>query len=215
MASQPIVIPDDFAGYSLTQFPVPGHYQPYVANVLIPSGLIGDRVAQLAREVHADYQGRELQLVCVLKGASRVFETLLTQLAALNTAAGPGGSVPLAYDFLQASSYEGTASSGVVKRVGTPGDLADKHVLVVEDIIDTGTTMCALEEEIRQYRPQSLKVLTLLTKRIPGGNGFNPAYAGFNVPDAFLVGYGLDYNGRFRDLEHICVLNEAGRERFK
>jgi hypoxanthine phosphoribosyltransferase len=113
-------------------------------------------------------------------------------------------------DFIRLKSYNNTNSTGEVEVIG--GDdlnkLKDKNVLIVEDIIDTGRTMVKLLELLDSYGPKKIKVCSLLIKRTDNSNGYLPDYAGFSIPEKFVVGYALDLNEHFRDLEHICVIKK-------
>jgi hypoxanthine phosphoribosyltransferase len=217
MASKPIIIPDNNNNYSIEQLSVPTHYREYLSNVMIPRGLIKDRIEKLAQEIHEDYQDKSIHLVCVLKGGEKIFADLTNSLHTLNSRYGQK-SIPITHDFIKASSYINTQTSGSVN-VSTDHkqleSLKDKHILLVEDIIDTGKTIVALKEIISKHNPKSLKVISLLIKRINHSNGFVPDYCGFSIPNEFVVGYCLDYNEHFRDLQHICVLNTLGKNSFK
>ncbi|MFN7130941.1 MAG: hypoxanthine phosphoribosyltransferase [Myxococcales bacterium] len=154
------------------------------------------RVAELGREITRDYAGQALTVVTVLKG-SMVFAADLVRAIDL----------PLELDFLGLSSYGGgTESSGVVR---ITNDLSrpveGKHVLVVEDIIDTGLTMSFLLENLQTRRPASVKVCTLLQKPSRAKKQVPIDYKGFVIPDAFVVGYGLDYDEKYRNVPFIGV----------
>jgi len=207
-----IIIDNNFKGYSLEELNIPDHYRPYLKNILIPNGLIIDRIEKLAKTIHDDYSGKKLHIICVLKGGDRIFADLNKMLDSLNVAK---KSIPITYDFIRTSSYIDNKSSGVVNLMGKLDDLQDRHVLIVEDIIDTGRTLKKLTEEIKKLNPKSLKILALLSKRISKKSSINANYLGFSIPDEFVVGYCLDYNEHFRDLKHICVLNDLGKAEFK
>ena len=165
--------------------------------VLIPAVKIRDRVAELGRQITRDYKGRPLVVVCILKG-SFVFTADLVRAIDL----------PLAVDFLKASSYgSGTESSGTVRlEYDVTVPLKGKDVLLVEDIIDTGHTMRALMDAISAKKPASLAVCSLLHKpereqvRIPID------YLGFSIPNKFVVGYGLDHDGKHRNLPYVGAI---------
>ncbi len=217
MASVPIIITDKAENYSINQLSVPMHYRNYLENVMIPRGLIKDRIEKLAQEIHEDYQGKSIHLICVLKGGEKVFSDLTNSLHVLNSRYGQK-SIPITHDFIKASSYVNTKSTGNVNVATNTEQLesySGKHILLIEDIIDSGKTIVALKELILKYNPASLKVVSLLIKRIPISNGFVPEYCGFSIPDKFVVGYCLDFNEHFRDLQHICVLNSSGIEHYK
>jgi hypoxanthine phosphoribosyltransferase len=213
MVLTPILIPDQYQGYSIDQLSVPEHYRPYLKDVMIPNGLIRDRLESMAREVHEDYRGKKLHILCVLKGGDKVFGELSKQLEKLN-ALSSKESIPITFDFVRVSSYHNDRS-GEIKITGDLERLQGMHVLLIEDIIDTGKSMTKLFAIIQQHNPASIKVLSLLTKRIPQGSTFTADYVGFSIPNHFVVGYCLDYNEHFRDLPHICVLNANGVEAYR
>jgi hypoxanthine phosphoribosyltransferase len=124
--------------------------------------------------------------------------------------------VPFKHDYLKAKSYLNDQSTGMVKlTLSDFSELNGKDVLLVEDIIDTGETMQKIISELKNHSPKSIKVASLLVKDTKRSNGYKPDYAGFIIPDLFVVGYCLDYNENFRDLSHICIINEKGKQRYK
>jgi len=152
----------------------------------------------LARQIDADYAGRHLTLVVVLKGAMVFAADLVRRL-----------TIPVTIEFVSASSYgAATRSSGNVA-LGAPDtiELAGRDTLIVEDIVDSGLTCRALIESSRQRGPASLALCTLLRKQIAGAAPIDISYTGFTIPDRFVVGYGMDYAERYRNLPDICVLN--------
>jgi hypoxanthine phosphoribosyltransferase len=162
--------------------------------VLISEARIRTRVAALARRIDADYRGRALSLVVVLKGAAVFAADLARRI-----------SLPVSFDFIAASSYgAGTTSSGRVRLAGLEGlDIAGRHVLVIEDILDTGRTSSAILDRLGAQRPASLALCALLRK--PAAARLDlPVYAvGFDVADDFVVGYGMDHAERYRNLRGI------------
>jgi len=206
--------------YKLEHFCVPDHYHADLKHIMLPHGLIIDRIERLALDLCRDYgfsngSGERLHMLCVLKGGHQFFADLADALKKLTLR----GCVnaPLTFDFIRVKSYAGTESSGDVQ-IETLGinlsALAGRHLLLVEDIIDTGHTMSKLIPHLQQFNPASVKVATLLQKRTPKSNGFVAEYVGFSIPDAFVVGYCLDYNEVFRDMEHICVMAPEGIKRY-
>ncbi len=155
--------------------------------VLIPAERVRQRVIELAAQIDADYAGRELLLVGVLKGAVMVMADLARAIR-----------LPVQMDWMAISSYgSGTKSSGVVRILkDLDTDICGRHVLVVEDIIDSGLTLSWLMGNLRSREPASLQVCVLLRK--PGADqmGVEVAYTGFDIGDEFVVGYGLDYARR-------------------
>jgi hypoxanthine phosphoribosyltransferase len=164
---------------------------------LISERRIRARVRSLGRDIRRDYRGRDIALVGLLKG-SFIFMADLARAI--------GG--PLTCDFLRVSSYgAGTVSTGRVRMEGNGGlSLKGRHVLLVEDIIDTGRTVHALLRTLRALKPASLRVAALLHKPARATVKVRLDYVGFRIPDAFVVGYGLDFNERHRNLAHIAVL---------
>ncbi|XP_050418337.1 hypoxanthine-guanine phosphoribosyltransferase isoform X4 [Patella vulgata] len=208
-----IVLEDDYTGYPLDMFCIPKHYEDSLEHVLIPAGLINDRIERLARDIIQDFRNEALTGLCVLKGGYKFFTDLLDKIKALNR--NSEESVPLAVDFIRVKSYTDTTSGDLqVTGIDNLDHLTGKNVLIVEDIIDTGKTMKKLLEVLQKHNPKSIKVASLLTKRRPGDGVYKPDYLGFEVPNKFVVGYALDYNEYFRDLSHICVINQRGIEKY-
>ncbi|KAG0306921.1 hypothetical protein BGZ98_001457 [Dissophora globulifera] len=199
--------------YSLDHFVIPDHYEDALSSVLIPHGVIMDRVEKLAKVIVQESTG-PLVVCCVLKGGHQFFADLVNYIKK-NVTRG-GKTVPLSLEFIKVKSYSGE-TSGEVKLSLTEEeckDFAGKNILIVEDIIDTGKTMVQLLTKLKQYSPESVKVASLLIKKTPLSNGYIPDYVGFSIPNAFVVGYALDYNEYFRDLDHICVINDYGKQKY-
>ena len=165
--------------------------------VLLNEQEVNDRIAALGKQISADYQGKQVHLICVLKGG--VF--FMCELAKHIT-------VPVSMDFVSVSSYGNeTRSSGVVKIVKDLDEgIEGKEVLVVEDIIDSGRTLSYLLETLRNRKPKSLKLCTLLDKPERRVIEVDVHYTGFEIPDEFVVGYGLDYGQIYRNLPYIGVV---------
>jgi hypoxanthine phosphoribosyltransferase len=172
-----------------------------IAEVLITEERLAERIAEIGAEVSRDYAGKELMLVCILKGANLFLADLVRQI-----------SLPLSYDFVAVSSYGAdTKSSGVVRILKDLDESVEsKHVLVVEDIVDTGLTLrlSYLLENLRSRRAASVKVCTLLDKPSRRRVDVPVDYRGFEVEDQFVVGYGMDYQGRYRNLPYIGLLKQ-------
>lgn len=168
----------------------------YSKEILISREEINRRVEQLGREISQDYKGRELHLVGVLNGAFMFLADLVRHL-----------SIPCQICFLQASSYKDQlVSTGKVKLMHNL-DLSGKDVLVVEDIFDTGLTLKHIREDLYVQKPTSLEICALLNKRIPDKLAVNVKYIGFEIENRFVVGYGLDYAEKYRELPHISCLD--------
>jgi hypoxanthine phosphoribosyltransferase len=164
---------------------------------LISERRIRARTAALARRIDADYRGRQLSLVVVLKGAT-IFAADLVRLM----------TIPVTLDFIAASSYgAGTRPSGKVALCGLDGlDISGRSVLVVEDILDTGRTVAAILDRLRQRGPASLELCALLRKQAARALDLPVGYAGFDIPDDFVVGWGMDYAERYRNLRGVYRL---------
>ena len=165
--------------------------------VLLSEEEVEARIRQIAAKISKDYAGKEVHLICILKGG--VF--FMCELAKRIT-------VPVSMDFMSVSSYgDGTSSSGVVKIAKDLDEsLEGKDVLIVEDIIDSGRTLSYLIQILEKRKPRSLKLCTLLDKPERRVKPVTVDYVGFNIPDEFVVGYGLDYAQKYRNLPYIGVV---------
>lgn len=170
---------------------------PEIERVLLTAEQISGKVADLARQIDADYAGREVLLVGVLKGAVMVMADLARAL-----------TVPVSMEFMAVSSYgSSTSSSGVVRILkDLDREIADRHVLVVEDIIDSGLTLSWLLRNMRSRGPASVEVCALLRKPEAAKVDVHVRYVGFDIPSVFVVGYGLDYAERYRELPYVGLL---------
>ena len=172
-----------------------------IKEILLTEEEIRGRVTELGTEIAADYKGQELLVVGILKGAVVFYADLLRAI---------GEDVNVWLDFMACSSYgEGTVSSGHVKiKKDLDNSVADKHVLIVEDIVDTGNTLYYLVDELNKRGAKSVKIATLLSKPDRREKDVHVDYIGFVIPDAFVIGYGLDYAEKYRQLKYIGVLKE-------
>ena len=170
-----------------------------VEQVLIDDDRLQDRIAELGSEISADYAGRDLLLVGVLKGAVFFMADLMRRL-----------TMPCEIDFMAISSYgAATDSSGVVRILKDLDiNIEGRNVLVVEDIIDSGLTLSYLVRNLQAREPASLDVCALLTKPQRRENDVDVRYVGFEIPNRFVVGYGLDFAERYRNLPYVAVLAE-------
>ena len=173
------------------------HVDKDITATLLTEEQIQQRLRELAGEIEADYAGRELLVVGVLKGAVMLMADLVR---ALNR--------HVAMDWMAISSYgSGTASSGVVRILkDLDTDITGKHVLIAEDIIDTGLTLSWLVANLQSRHPASVTICTLLRKPEAQRMAVDVKYVGFDIPDEFVVGYGLDYNERYRNLRSVGTL---------
>lgn len=165
--------------------------------VMIPEEEVTKRIADIGRQISEDYAGRQVHMICVLKGG--VF--FMCELAKHIT-------VPVSMDFMSVSSYgDGTSSSGIVKIVKDLDETMEgKDVIVVEDIIDSGRTLSYLLEVLKNRKPNSMKLCTLLDKPSRRVREVSVDYTGYQIPDEFVVGYGLDYAQKYRNLPYIGVI---------
>jgi hypoxanthine phosphoribosyltransferase len=165
--------------------------------VLVPSEKIRRRVGELGESITLDYRGEGLLLVGILRGAVVFLSDLIRCL-----------ELPCEIDFMEVSSYGvGITSSGVVRILkDLEEDITDRHVLIVEDIIDTGLTLSYIRRSLLARKPASLEICALLSKPSRRRVELDVKYLGFEVPDMFVVGYGLDFAGAYRNLPDICVL---------
>lgn len=165
--------------------------------VLLSEEKVDARIKAIGEEISKDYAGKRVHLVCVLKGGSFFMCELAKRI-----------TVPVSLDFMSVSSYgSDTKSSGVVRIIKDLDEsLKDKDVIVVEDIVDSGRTLSYLLEMLRDRGPASLRLCTLLNKPDRRVIPVDVDYTGFEIPDQFVVGYGLDYNQRYRNLPYIGIV---------
>ena len=165
--------------------------------VLLSEEKVDARIKAIGEEISKDYAGKRVHLVCVLKGGSFFMCELAKRI-----------TVPVSLDFMSVSSYgSDTKSSGVVRIIKDLDEsLKDKDVIVVEDIVDSGRTLSYLLEMLRDSEPASLRLCTLLDKPDRRVIPVDVDYTGFEIPDQFVVGYGLDYNQRYRNLPYIGIV---------
>ncbi|MEO7016802.1 MAG: hypoxanthine phosphoribosyltransferase [Leifsonia sp.] len=168
-----------------------------LTEILITDEQIRSRLAELSREIERDYGDREVLLVGVLKGAVMVMADLAREL-----------KIPVTMDWMAVSSYgSGTASSGVVRILkDLDTDLQGKTVLIVEDIIDSGLTLSWLLTNLRSRGPESIEICALLRKPEASRVDIDVKYVGFDIPNQFVVGYGLDYAEKYRNLRGVGIL---------
>lgn len=165
--------------------------------VLLTEEEVDRRIQELGDQISSDYAGKQVHLVCVLKGGSFFMCELAKRI-----------TLPVSLDFMSVSSYgRGTESSGAIKIIKDLDEpLKDKNVIVVEDIVDSGRTLNRLLELFKNRNPESLRLCTLLDKPERRVVDVKVDYTGFCIPDQFIVGYGLDYDQRYRNLPYIGVI---------
>ncbi len=167
--------------------------------VLIDELTLQERITQLAKEITKDYKGKELTLICILKGSIFFFTDLARRI-----------NLDTRLEFIRVSSYEGEKSTGKIKlKVNLDEPITNKDVIVIEDIIDTGKTLSYLMKYLSKQKPNSLKLCTLLDK--PEGRQVDDIivdYVGFTIPNRFVIGYGLDLDEQYRNLPAVYCFTE-------
>ena len=165
--------------------------------VMIPEEDVTKRIEEMGRQISEDYAGKQVHLICILKGGVFFACELAKQI-----------TVPVSIDFMSVGSYgDGTSSSGIVKIAKDLDEtLEGKEVQVVEDIIDSGRTLSYLLEVLRKREPKSMRLCTLLDKPSRRVREVKVDYIGYKIPDEFVVGYGLDYKQKYRNLPYIGVV---------
>ena len=168
----------------------------YTIKTLLTRETVENRIKELAKEIEKDYQGKELMVIGLLKGSIVFMTDLIKEI-----------DLPLVIDFMSVSSYSGTTSTGVIKILkDTDIDVKGKDVLIVEDIIDTGLTLSRVKKMLIERGTKTLKICTLLDKPSRRTVDMKGDYVGFEIPDEFVVGYGLDYDQHHRNLPYIGIV---------
>ncbi len=168
-------------------------------DVLLSEERLDARIAELGAAITRDYRGRPLKLIGILKGSFMFLADLARAI-----------DLPIKLDFIGTSSYQGTSTTGVVRiTTDLSRPIEGEDLLLVEDIVDTGLTMKYLLDNLATRRPASVEVCSLLRKPSRARVSVPVKYSGFDIPDAFVVGFGLDWNGRFRNLPFIGVVNPS------
>ena len=172
--------------------------EPFIS-VLISEEKLNERIAQLGEQISKDYEGKEVKLICILKG-SIIFTCELAKRI----------TVPVKFDFMQVSSYgSGTSSSGQIKiKKDLDESIEGEHVIVIEDIIDSGNTLARLMPMLEERKPADICICTLLDKPSRREVDFEADYVGKVIPDEFVVGFGLDYDEKYRNLPVIGILKK-------
>ncbi|MEK6560530.1 MAG: hypoxanthine phosphoribosyltransferase [Nitrospirota bacterium] len=167
---------------------------------LITQKAIEKRIRELGAKITADYEGKDLLLICLLKGAYTFFADLVRNI-----------QLPVMVDFMMVSSYgDRSASSGLISIIqDLSSSIEGKDVLLVEDIIDSGLTLEYIYERLQSRRPNSLKLCVLLDKAERRKHEVPMEYIGFTVPNKFIIGYGLDYQDKYRNLPYIAILDKS------
>ena len=161
--------------------------------VLISEEEIQKRISELAKQICDDYKGQDITFICILKGSIFFAVELAKKMPC-----------DINFEFIRVSSYHGENSTGVIKmKVDLQGDIKDKNVIIIEDIVDTGRTLSYLKEYLKSKEPRSLKICSMLDKKERRVCKLDADYVGFNIPDKFVVGYGLDVDEKYRNLPYI------------
>lgn len=171
-----------------------------IEEILVSKEELKSKAKELGKRISNDYEGKELVLIGVLKGGVVFFADLIREI-----------SIPIDMDFISVSSYgNSTKSSGVVRIIKDIDiDITNKHLLIVEDLVDTGLTLHYLKNMFKTRGPKDVKVCTALDKPSRRKVELEIEYNGITIPDEFVVGYGLDYAGRYRNLPDVCVLDSS------
>jgi hypoxanthine phosphoribosyltransferase len=177
-----------------------------IRKILYHESTILSRLDDLAHQITEDYRGKDLTAIAILNGSFIFVADLLRRVP-----------LPLQVDCWSVSSYHGTKSSGQVNfRQTQLADVRGRHVLILDDILDTGVTLRAIHDRLTaESGAASVKICALLRKNIAGARPIDADYVGFDIPNEFVVGYGLDYNERFRNLPYVGVLTEEAIERYR
>jgi hypoxanthine phosphoribosyltransferase len=197
---------------------IPMKHQKYVSQVVLSRGLILDRIEALAYEIANDYKDKEVFLLIVMKGAV-LFGTYLQEKIYEQSKKDDGNHIHVYLDYIQLVSYHNDKSTGSVKILDadTLIKMKGKNIIVVEDIYDSGFCMDQFLKHLKTFEPGEIKTCVLLQKMNPKNLDYKLQidYLGFLVPNLFVIGFGNDYNEEFRDLNHLCIINKEGIEKFK
>ena len=181
-----------------------GIMQRDIQEVLFTEADLNERIHELGEQITADYEGKSLIVVGILKGSNIFTSDLVRKI-----------NLPLKMDFMAVSSYgNATESTGVVKILkDLDRDIEGEHVLIVEDIVDSGLTLKYLKDILLTRNPASVKICTLLDKPARRKENIKPDYLGYEVPDEFIVGYGIDYAEHYRNLPYVGILKREVYEK--
>ncbi len=213
------IIINKSAYFNPNDFLIPSSYFDYIDKVIISKGLITDRIEKLAEDILIDYNGQEVIFLVILKGAMTFAGHLAQKIATLIKS--KSYKLNYKFEYITISSYQNDKSTDDVQiktDESTLKKLTGKNVIVVEDVYDSGKTLNALYKMFKStYQPLSLKSVFLIQKMNHENVKFNLQieYLGFLVPNDFLIGFGIDYNQEFRELEHLCKINANGIDTFR
>ena len=168
-----------------------------ISKTLITKEEIENKISEIADEVNKKYQGEELVVIGILKGAFIVMSDLAKRL-----------QVDVTFDFMSIKSYYGSESSGQIKIIkDLEYDISNKNVLIVEDIYDTGLTLSSLKKLLESRNPKNIEIFCMFIKKEVSKEPIEINYSGFEIGPEFVVGYGLDYNGKYRELPYLAILS--------
>jgi hypoxanthine phosphoribosyltransferase len=183
----------------------PGEMRSEIRGILFRESTIMSRLDEMAHDISHDYAGQDLTVVAVLNGSLMFGADLLRRI-----------EMPLRLDCLSVSSYHGASTTGIVRfNQDRLPDVQGRHVLLLDDILDSGNTLHAIRDRfLRETNPLSVKICVLLRKDVPRARELEADYIGFDIANEFVVGYGLDYMERFRNLPYIGVISDAAIEKY-
>uniref|UniRef100_A0A8C0AT82 Phosphoribosyl transferase domain containing 1 n=6 Tax=Telluraves TaxID=3073808 RepID=A0A8C0AT82_9AVES len=207
-------ISDNWPGYSLDLFTYPQHYYGDLEYVLIPHGIIVDRTERLAKDIMQDIGDNDIVVLCVLKGGYKFCADLVEHIK--NLSRNSERFISMKVDFVRLKSYHVSQQLIYVDSGSFLCFLLILFFMFCKDIVGTGRTMKVLLNNIEKYKPKMIKVYIIATDLVlmVFVICLNTDY-GFEIPDLFVVGYALDYNEHFRDLNHICVINDHGKAKYR
>jgi hypoxanthine phosphoribosyltransferase len=205
METDRIFIPDNQTVPSSLLY-VPTKYQKYIDDILINYGLIQDRIAKLAENITKIYDGSSLTILVILKGAFKFAKDLTDEIDKVKS------SLEYNLEFIRVKSYENESQNEIQVQGLDKINIEGKNVLIVEDLVDSGNSLNKLKTLITEKQPASFRIAVLLYKRTLANTLIMPDIIGFSIPDRWIVGYNMDYNEKFRDLQHIAILNDLGKE---
>ena len=188
---------------------IPKRYENYVDKILVNHGLILDRIHKLAEDISNEYHDQSLTILVVLKGAFKFAKDLVDALDKL------GSHLSYNLEFVRVKSYENEHQNDIQVQGLEKIQIAGKHILIVEDLVDSGKSLSLLKSLLLEKNPMSLKIAVLIFKRNSNNTLILPDIIGFSIPNEWIVGYNMDYNDKFRDFKHIGILNDLGKEAFR
>ena len=207
---------EDNVSYPADLFSLQKAYRPYISSVMVPQGIISDRIHRMAESVYEFYKDLDnLTFLIILNGADEFFSELFRCLKELVIQS--GGPI-MTMEYAKLTSYVGTESAKEIKVPELREEMIrERNVLIVEDLIDSGNTLNTIIQYVKGMGPCTLKTALLILKRNPLNLEYDitPDWLGFCIPNKFVVGYYMDYNQIFRDLGHLCIINAHGRDNFK